>query len=155
MKQSLIPVFLVFGLSALGCITDDSGRCNGVYRWNPDIGGCVLKPLRDTDEDGKKDAGAGSADGGVDDSTDESVDEAGPTGLGEACSSNDDCADYDADYCDQPPGSVGTCTVKDCNLDPDDCPLDYTCCEFLYEPMNFCLPPETWEAFGSVVCGNY
>jgi hypothetical protein len=57
-----------------------------------------------------------------------------PVGVGQACSSDADCAGGEAAYCDQ--GFSSTCLVKDCTLAPDDCFPGTECCDL----SSFALP---------------
>ena len=49
-----------------------------------------------------------------------------PTGAGEACESDDDCAGTDATYCDP---YFKVCVVQGCSLEPDDCFVGFECCD--------------------------
>lgn len=67
------------------------------------------------DDSGTADAGGNDAGCPVDDA------------LGESCQVDGDCA-CGAPYCAKMPGqSAGYCTVRDCNLMPDNCPDGYQC----------------------------
>lgn len=64
-----------------------------------------------------------------------------PTGMGEPCESDQDCADYDATHC-QTFGKV--CLVSQCSMAPDDCPPDWGCCDLsTYGLDNVCVPVGT------------
>lgn len=63
-----------------------------------------------------------------------------PVGLNAPCSSNDDCAGFEATYCET--FQSHQCMVKGCDLDPDDCFEGYQCCDLV--PLGFddtlCVP---------------
>jgi hypothetical protein len=63
-----------------------------------------------------------------------------PTGMGDVCVNQNDCAGKDAAYCAiKPPDPTGTCTVKDCNAATNDCPTGFVCCDFVIDPVpNYC-----------------
>jgi hypothetical protein len=50
-----------------------------------------------------------------------------PTGLGNPCTSDADCAGNDATYCDL--FVTKGCLVQGCSLSPDNCPEGYECCD--------------------------
>jgi hypothetical protein len=65
------------------------------------------------------------------DVSDASVDDGGndtglPSGMDDPCDGEGSCTG-EADYCNQPPGYPGMCTVSDCTLSPDNCPTGYYC----------------------------
>jgi hypothetical protein len=51
-----------------------------------------------------------------------------PTGLGETCSTTEDCESYEADFCDV--GGSSTCLKQGCSVSANDCPEGYDCCDF-------------------------
>lgn len=66
-----------------------------------------------------------------------------PRGLGASCSSHDDCADYDATYCESI--QLGQCLVRGCQLAPDDCYQGWECCDlssFGFQDT-LCLPEDS------------
>jgi len=48
-----------------------------------------------------------------------------PTGVGEACATSDDCANYEANFCD---AMQQKCLMAGCKTSPDDCFPGYACC---------------------------
>ncbi len=75
---------------------------------------------------------ASSADGDSDSDSDADADagDAGDTGIGTECSSDEDCADLEADLCAQDPSdpdAAGYCTIENCS--PGECPASYQCCD--------------------------
>ena len=78
-----------------------------------------------------------------------------PTGLGKLCTTEDGCAEYEANYCVFVPGVGGYCSVKDCTLDPNDCPSGYRCCEYTFEGYpTICLSPAKWDQYSDGLCTN-
>jgi len=62
-----------------------------------------------------------------------------PTGFGDPCTEQNQCADKEADFCAiNPLDEKGMCTIRGCNSD-EECPAGYYCC----------LAPESW---GGHVC---
>lgn len=66
-----------------------------------------------------------------------------PTGMGQTCASQADCADTAATFCDT--FSSHNCAVADCTLDPNDCFYGYRCCDMsayaaMGIPSRMCLP---------------
>jgi len=123
MKTSYLVMLIPIGLLVGGCLpNNDEERCNGDYVWNPDTLACKLK--KENPDEKPDDAGAAdSGEEGFGDS---------PTGLGEPCSSQDDCARYQASLCtatDIRPDE-GYCTVLGCSSSPDNCPSEFHCCVF-------------------------
>jgi len=64
-----------------------------------------------------------------------------PTGLGTACSSDEDCADFEADYCEL--FSEQACVVEGCAADPTICHGDWVCCDITLIDASFCTPPSS------------
>jgi hypothetical protein len=62
-----------------------------------------------------------------------------PTGLGQACSSSDDCAGNEASYCETV--SAKSCVVNDCAPDPSRCYGDWVCCDIGLLSQSLCIPP--------------
>lgn len=50
-----------------------------------------------------------------------------PSGLATPCETQDDCATFEASYCETTVGHA--CLVPACTLDPDDCFIGWTCCD--------------------------
>ncbi|HEY6881196.1 MAG TPA: hypothetical protein VI299_24390, partial [Polyangiales bacterium] len=76
--------------------------------------GCVPVP---------PDAGESDAGGGTD-----SGSPSAPTGVGTACTSQADCASFDADFCLPFPGQR-FCAVRNCASGEHRCPSDRVCCD--------------------------
>jgi hypothetical protein len=66
-----------------------------------------------------------------------------PTGLGTACSSNEDCAEFEAAYCESI--TQQACVVEGCAADPAICHGDWVCCDITIIDASFCTPPEELE----------
>lgn len=49
-----------------------------------------------------------------------------PTGWGATCTTSDDCAGFEANFCDT---FQGGCTVSNCTNVPNTCPAGYDCCD--------------------------
>ncbi|MEM6731551.1 MAG: hypothetical protein AAF658_08335 [Myxococcota bacterium] len=67
-----------------------------------------------------------------------------PTGLGLACSSDADCAEFEASSCDTL--VTGVCFVANCDLENDECFEGFICCDLsafvgLGAPPTACVPP--------------
>ena len=56
-----------------------------------------------------------------------------PSGMGEPCEGPEDCADYEADYCEM--FVSFTCLIEACTVEPDSCPDGYICCDYSYIPV--------------------
>ena len=132
-------VVICAALCTAGCTPSDSERCGDDFTYQD--GMCQA----DGDTDSSSDTGSGD-DGGVDGGDDL------PTGMGEVCAGEEDCAGYEADYCLMQPGDdEGVCTVQDCSVDPDDCPDGYICCDFSIPAVpNFCATDEQYAELGSM-----
>ena len=63
-----------------------------------------------------------------------------PTGQGESCVSQDDCATYEADYCDVDGSSK--CLWSGCNSTSGNCSPGYLCCSIA---PNLCIPAERYS----------
>lgn len=63
-----------------------------------------------------------------------------PLGLGQACTSDADCAGTEATFCDAFMGN--SCQVQGCQLDPNNCFVGYECCDLsgFGLPQPLCLP---------------
>jgi hypothetical protein len=105
----------LLALLAAGCLLDEDDKCgenqvltaNGLrcvcadgYVVSPD-GGCAVAPPPDAN---------------------------GPTGVGTPCTSDADCATFDADYCELAVSK--TCLVKNCTRSPNSCATGRDCCDF-------------------------
>jgi hypothetical protein len=65
-----------------------------------------------------------------------------PSGLGAACSSNDDCADFEASTCDLV--QTRTCILRGCVEGTIRCPNEWGCCDFSAlagVPVSVCIRP--------------
>ncbi len=123
----------LFGSAALvaGCTMSSGDRCPSGYHWDPDNTVCKKCDEDEVwDTEGYEclpDSDTGTGTGGGTD-TDTESDSGGVSGMGESCSSDDDCSDYDADYCAiNPMTQEGYCTIDDCA--PGGCPAGYQCCD--------------------------
>ncbi|MDF3067761.1 MAG: hypothetical protein K0R38_3362 [Polyangiaceae bacterium] len=66
-----------------------------------------------------------------------------PQGLGTPCTSGDDCAGFEASYCETV--SAQACLVNDCAPDPDKCHGDWVCCDIGLLSQSLCIPPSELE----------
>ena len=133
-----LPACFVDGQEACGenQVLDDEGGCTCQEGYALD-GQRVCVALG---SDGEQDAGV--ADSGPPDSGTETA-TAGPTGLGVACTTHDDCAGYDASFCDN--FHFSYCLIPACTIDPESCPQDWECCDlsiFGVEEL-LCVPANT------------
>jgi hypothetical protein len=154
-------IVIVAALFASACHLDDSNRCGDDYAYDADAGACIPEgdtetetgADADTDADTDADADAG-ADGGIDTDTDTGTDTGAPTGLMEPCTSQEECAGYDASYC-MLLMTPNVCLLPDCTTAPDDCPDGYTCCDIKpdYEPYglpdSLCVPDDDFPTYAS------
>jgi hypothetical protein len=66
-----------------------------------------------------------------------------PQGLGQKCSSSDDCAGNVASYCETV--QEHACVVNDCKPDPNKCHGDWVCCDIGLLSQSLCVPPTALE----------
>jgi hypothetical protein len=66
-----------------------------------------------------------------------------PSGLGQACSSSDDCAGNTASYCETVVAK--SCVVSECAPDPSKCYGDWVCCDIGLLSQSLCVPPSELE----------
>jgi hypothetical protein len=110
---------LLCAILAPACEISDADRCPDGYVYDAERRFCVVDPGGDGDTDADSDA---------DSDADTDPDGGPPSGLGEACASQEECEGYDADYCAiNPMTSVGYCTIQDCEMGA--CPDGYQCCD--------------------------
>ncbi|MDD5306173.1 MAG: hypothetical protein PHU25_02520 [Deltaproteobacteria bacterium] len=139
-------------LLLIGCTPSDSERCQSGYLFHPENGSC--QPI----EDGGTDSETSNLDAGNPDAGNPDGGDTGdlPTGLGESCTDNEQCADYEADYCAiNPLTQEGFCTVENCTVSPDDCPQGYRCCDSpeSYGQPNLCILPADYDTLhGAGLC---
>jgi hypothetical protein len=123
----LLPVFSA-------CSISDEDRCSGDFYFEE--GHCYPNSPADTD------AGPAILDSGVVDGGTSEL------GMEMPCTDQSECAQYQADYClldPFDPNVTGSCAVVDCTTQPNNCPLDYQCCDFpaiadsFYDGRNICL----------------
>ena len=111
----------------LACTFSDDERCADGFVFYKPYWGCLPA-------DGGNDQDA-STDQETDFPTDQEKDggdDSGTTttGLGESCTKEGDCANYQANYCvinPLEPGEPGYCTYSNCK--PQSCPVSYQCCD--------------------------
>ncbi len=109
-------------ISLAGCNPTAADRCGTRYEYEPETRSCRLI----------EDAGTDTDTGEID--TDTEL----PTGFGKYCTSDADCAGLEADHCAiDPETQDGFCTVKNCTVQPNDCPVGYMCCD---SPESFGQP---------------
>ena len=130
LSSALCAVALA-GLGA-GCEMSDGDRCPNGYHYDPINTVCEVCA---EDEVWNETTYACEAD--TDSGTDTGTGGEAPTGLGEPCQSDADCAGYEADFCAvNPMSGDGYCTIEDCAL--GECPAPYLCCDCTESTM---LPP--------------
>jgi hypothetical protein len=66
-----------------------------------------------------------------------------PSGVGHACNSDDDCADFEASFCETV--VAHQCLVHDCKPDPTRCYGDWVCCDIGLIGQSLCMPPTELE----------
>ncbi|MBN2717612.1 MAG: hypothetical protein JXX14_17300 [Deltaproteobacteria bacterium] len=134
MRKTLILFNLIWLMFALSC-ADNDNRC-GDYELDTSGVSCIVP--QDT---------------AIVDTNDTSP----PPVLGEACASDADCTQYNADYCVLIPGTAeGFCSVRDCTVSPDSCPDEYTCCDTINKndwPIH-CMPTDFYAQYGDTICVN-
>lgn len=143
MRLTDFLLYMVLTISAVSCL-DGKNRC-GNLTWDPTIGICIDESAT-IDSEPDEDAG-GDPDGGEDS-------EAEPI-LGEACTSDEDCAVYNADYCLVIPNEPeGFCTLLNCSAAPDNCPSGYTCCMAPADAFypTHCMADDVFEQSGAMLC---
>jgi hypothetical protein len=123
----------VLALLASGCVSEEDACDPGMELID---GNCV--PVNDDDGGTQDDGGNG---------TDVDL----PAGMGDACTTSDECS-LDADYCAfNPMAGTGYCTLQDCTTEPDDCPEGHCCFDFsIFGPdyPTACLTDEDCAAMG-------
>jgi len=62
-----------------------------------------------------------------------------PTGLNTPCTSNEDCDEFEAAYCETL--FQHACVVEGCAADPTICHGDWVCCDIGLIDASFCTPP--------------
>jgi hypothetical protein len=126
--------------SGLGAPCDEATPCsNADYAYcEPDGGYCTT-----TGCESSADCEGGYA---CDTESDPTVCLRPPTGVGQSCSSDADCAGTEATFCDLVVSR--TCLVQNCTVEPSDCFEGYICCDLtpfvpapICIPGNSCLPP--------------
>lgn len=116
--------------------------CKAGFTANEDVD-CVKDKPKPADPG---DSGAGSDAAAADPAPAGGCDDV--TGLGCACSSDEDCAGKAADYCviDNPntPGEMRACLLQGCDIPGKECPSTMQCCSFFPAPKGtVCLPEDT------------
>lgn len=110
---------VAFASCASACVYDADSRCGAGQVFE---GACVCAPGKVYQEGGciAMEAIAGGSplpEGGMGEPV--------VSGQGEPCSSQEDCADYDASYCTVGSPVAEICALPDCS--EGDCPAGYTC----------------------------
>lgn len=106
----------------------------------------------DEDVDTGTGTGTGAAPGDAGDS-DTGGSGGEPSGLGAACTGEEACAGYDADYCLMDPTNTATpgiCTVRGC--DTKGCPSAYLCCDCSALQMEIMCVPEAASGTIAAFC---
>jgi hypothetical protein len=139
MRTIGFSVLLAVAAGTSACHLKDGARCDD----NQGFDGTSCISL-DTESETMTDADAG-ADGGGE-----------PTGMMEPCTTQDDCAEYEATYCLTAMPDSNICLIQNCNPTPNDCPSPYLCCDLLPEletsfglPDSLCMPPEYWDTYAA------
>ena len=114
-QRSFLGVIVLWALLYVACTMDDADRCPDGYFFMEDLWACCNSETHMPNEENDRcipdsdDSGAG--DGGD------------SSGIGEPCTSDADCSDYEANFCLV---AVAVCTFEGC--DSTGCPDGYTCC---------------------------
>lgn len=134
----LISVVTLLSLGQ-GCSPDDADRCRGGYEYFE--GNCWLE----------NDSGSSSSTHTSDDTETHSL----PSGLGDVCSTSDDCAGKDASFCAIDPSNPdmsGACTIQDCADGTNHCPEEqgFVCCKFanIGGHPSICVPQSSYDSLG-------
>ena len=140
----------LLGLTA-SCSVGD--RCGDGYKYNGE--GCVKLMDAGASADASKTGDAAEKDGSPSDQDSGEMNGdalALPTGLGKSCSSlgtAPECSGEEADYCAYSAADgFGICTIKGCEAKPNNCPSNYTCCDFpdAFGMPDICLPSDQYQA---------
>jgi hypothetical protein len=122
-----------------GCSPDDADRCRSGYYYSE--GNCWSE----------KDSESSSSTQTRDDTETQSL----PSGLGDACSTSDDCAGKEASFCAIDPSNPdmsGACTIQDCADGTNECPKDLglVCCDFanIADHPSICVPQSSYDSLG-------
>jgi hypothetical protein len=75
-----------------------------------------------------------------------------PSGLGTACDGADECADFEASYCEVL--SEHLCLVNGCKEDAERCHGDWVCCDLPILATSLCVPPAQLEDGNCPVAGT-
>jgi hypothetical protein len=151
MRPFMVILSIICCVLPISCIQGDD-RCGNLIS-DKSLGTC-LRPFESTDADtgAKKDGGV--ADGGGDSDSDGDGDsESPPPVLGESCSSDAECAVYNANYCNlaaTPP----FCTLRDCTAPQNRCPAGYDCCVSPTPDWypDHCMPSDIYEVMKEQLC---
>lgn len=146
MRLVKMSVWCLGFLAVCGCIPDDAERCReGFVLIDADCWPAT-DTVYDTDSSLEPDTETGSNGQHT------------PTGLGDACTSSEDCAGKEADYCaldPAKPDEPGGCTLSNCNPGPTICPqhLGLVCCAFsnIEDYPSMCIPVDVYEEYKSIV----
>jgi hypothetical protein len=140
MRAMMTILCTVWAVALISCIDDDD-RC-GDLEWQEANLWC--QGATDTSV---VDTGTGAG-------TDTATDSMPAPILGEACNSDADCTQYNADYCLIAPQGGNFCTLKNCSATPDNCPDGYTCCVMSPDSgfVTHCMPNEFYTAMGTQYC---
>jgi hypothetical protein len=154
MRWNPLFIFVAAALGATACHLDNKDRCGDEYVYDASVSACVPVDDTDTGTDTSSDADA-DADAGGDGSVDtDTGTDTGPSGPMEPCSSQEDCAAYDASYC-MLLMTPNVCLLPDCTTSPDNCPDTYTCCAFTSSvaPVvgvdSLCIPDTDFATYAS------
>lgn len=136
----LITLWLVLSTSCL----DNNNRC-GKLKFDQSTTYCV-RPFDSTDPGPGDDKDGGDADGGGDSEAPSPV-------LGASCTSDAECAVYNANYCNLA-ASEPFCTLSDCTALPDGCPSGYDCCVSISPDWypDHCMPSATYAVMKENLC---
>jgi hypothetical protein len=125
---------------------------------------CIVPPDTERDSSSEIPLDGGSGDGGSGESNDGGdADECGeckdgeycdttldppaclppPTGQGETCNTDADCAEFEANYCEK--DITNTCLIQHCNVEANNCSPGYMCCDFSwYDLPTTCVSMAVW-----------
>ena len=128
--RSILGVAVLLALSAAACTVDDADRCPKGYFFMEELRACCNEETHESNKDGTQCVPIVADSGPSGD--------AGSSGFDEPCTSQEDCAGYEASYCLL--GQV--CTFEDCDVTP--CPDGWTCCGpcATSDNKNVCVPDD-------------
>jgi len=115
-----------------GCIYEASERCSGLQVYDDKSESCICPASAPVQGSACVPCTTGDT---------RPACASGPSGFGTPCTTDTDCAGFDASHCETLQGHV--CVVSPCQKSPDSCTGGQSCCDLsgLGLPLTLCLPP--------------